>query len=245
MDDDHGKPFKVIVFGEAGVGKSALSIRYVSKEFSSTYDPTIEDNYETDIEVDGCPMKVEVIDTAGNDVFRRMRNQYIKSGDGFLLVYSITDSWSSHSITAFHEQIIAAKGEKDKIIPQIPVILVGNKCDLDDEREVTYLDGKKIATTLSCPFLETSAKDDIGVGEVFTNLARQMKEARADTVRKAFIRDRRRFSLRNMSLRERKCKEKLQALRPNEAPSSVPKRKQRGVLRGLICGSGSLGTTDI
>ena len=61
------------------------------------------------------------------DVFRRMRDQYIKSGDGFILVYSIADRGSSHSMTAFHEQIIAAKGEKDKIIPQIPIILVGNK----------------------------------------------------------------------------------------------------------------------
>ncbi|KAJ7326118.1 Ras of Complex, Roc, domain of DAPkinase [Desmophyllum pertusum] len=152
MTDDQVKPFKVIVFGEAGVGKSALSIRYVCQEFSSTYDPTIEDNYETDIEVDGCPIKVEVIDTAGNDVFRRMRDQYIKSGDGFILVYSIADRGSSHSMTAFHEQIIAAKGEKVKIIPQIPIILVGNKCDLDDEREVSYQDGKKIAATFSCPF---------------------------------------------------------------------------------------------
>lgn len=59
-----------------------------------------------------------------------MRDQYIKSGDGFLLVYSITDHLSSHSITAFHEQIIAARGEKDKIIPQIPIVLVGNKVRL-------------------------------------------------------------------------------------------------------------------
>ena len=59
-----------------------------------------------------------------------MRDQYIKSGDGFLLVYSITDSWSSQSVTAFHEQIIAAKGEKDKIIPQIPIVVVGNKVRL-------------------------------------------------------------------------------------------------------------------
>lgn len=60
-----------------------------------------------------------------------MRDQYIKSGDGFLLVYSITDHSSSHSVTAFHEQIIAARGEKDKIIPQIPLVLVGNKVRLN------------------------------------------------------------------------------------------------------------------
>jgi len=60
-----------------------------------------------------------------------MRDQYIKSGDGFLLVYSITDHSSSHSVTAFQEQIIAVRGEKDKIIPQIPLVLVGNKVRLN------------------------------------------------------------------------------------------------------------------
>lgn len=60
-----------------------------------------------------------------------MRDQYVKSGDGFLLVYSITDHSSSHSVAAFHEQVIAARGERDKIIPQIPLVLVGNKVRLN------------------------------------------------------------------------------------------------------------------
>jgi len=243
MKDDHNKPFKVIVFGEAGVGKSALSIRYVCQEFSSTYEPTIEDKYQTDIEVDSCPIKVEVIDTAGNDVFRRMRDQYIKNGDGFLLVYSVTDRWSSHSLTAFREQILAVKGRKHKIIPEIPMVLVGNKCDLEDERQVSYQDGKKIAASFFCPFFETSAKNDIGVDEVFTNLARQIKESKAGSTRKAFMRERGRFSLRNMSSRERKCKDRLQALRSSETPSSAPTRRRSGSFRGFICGARTLGTT--
>jgi len=243
MKDDHNKPFKVIVFGEAGVGKSALSIRYVCQEFSSTYEPTIEDKYQTDIEVDSCPIKVEVIDTAGNDVFRRMRDQYIKNGDGFLLVYSVTDRWSSHSLTAFREQIFAVKGQKHKIIPEIPMVLVGNKCDLEDERQVSYQDGKKIAASFFCPFFETSAKNDIGVDEVFTNLARQIKESKAGSTRKAFMRERGRFSLRNMSSRERKCKDRLQALRSSETPSSAPTRRRSGSFRGFICGARTLGTT--
>ena len=61
------------------------------------------------------------------DVFRQTRDQYIKNGDGFLLVYSITDGWSSHSLAAFREQILAVKGKTDKIIPEIPLVLVGNK----------------------------------------------------------------------------------------------------------------------
>lgn len=60
-----------------------------------------------------------------------MRDQYVKSGDGFLLIYSITDHSSSQSVAAFHEQIIAARGERDKIIPQIPLVLVGNKVRLN------------------------------------------------------------------------------------------------------------------
>jgi len=243
MKDDHNKPFKVIVFGEAGVGKSALSIRYVCQEFSSTYEPTIEDKYQTDIEVDSCPIKVEVIDTAGNDVFRRMRDQYIKNGDGFLLVYSVTDRWSSHSLTAFREQILAVKRQKQRIIPEIPMVLVGNKCDLEDERQVSYQDGKKIAASFFCPFFETSAKNDIGVDEVFTNLARQIKESKAGSTRKAFMRERGRFSLRNMSSRERKCKDRLQALRSSETPSSAPTRRRSGSFRGFICGARTLGTT--
>ena len=56
-----------------------------------------------------------------------MRDQYIKNGDGFLLVYSVTDRWSSHSLTAFREQILAVKRQKQRIIPEIPMVLVGNK----------------------------------------------------------------------------------------------------------------------
>lgn len=242
MKEDHNKPFKVVVFGEAGVGKSALSIRYVCQDFTTTYNPTIEENYQTDIEVDGSPVKVEVIDTAGNDVFRRMRDQYIKNGDGFLLVYSITDRWSSHSLTAFREQILAAKRQKDKIIPEIPLVLVGNKCDLEGEREVSYQDGKRMAANFSCPFFETSAKNDISVDEVFTNLTRQMKVSRENSTRKTFLRETGRFSFRNISLRERKCKGKLQALRTAETPSTDPMRRRSRTFRGFVCGARTLGT---
>lgn len=68
-----------------------------------------------------------------------MRDQYIKNGDGFLLVYSITDRWSSHSLTAFREQILAAKGQKDKIIPEIPLVLVGNKVSNHFALFITFL----------------------------------------------------------------------------------------------------------
>lgn len=244
MKDHHNKPFKVIVFGESGVGKSALSIRYVCQEFSITYDPTIEDSYQTDIKIDDESVKAEVIDTAGNDVFRRMRDQYIKNGDGFLLVYSVTDRWSFHAVTAFREQILAVKGQKHKILPDIPLILVGNKCDLEEERVVSYQDAKKMAENFSCPLFETSAKNDTCVDEVFSCLARQMKASRAVSTRKAFKRDQHRSSLRHLPFGEKKCKGRLETLRQSESsPSSVPTRRRAGSFRGFICGARTLGTT--
>lgn len=117
------------------------------------------------------------------------------------------------------------------------------QCDLEDERQVSYQDGKKIAASFFCPFFETSAKNDIGVDEVFTNLARQIKESKAGSTRKAFMRERGRFSLRNMSSRERKCKDRLQALRSSETPSSAPTRRRSGSFRGFICGARTLGTS--
>lgn len=245
--DSNDKPFKVVVFGEVGVGKSALILRYVSREFTPTLETTIEENYSTSIEVDGRQVKLEVIDTAGNEVFRQMRDQYIETGDGFLLVYSINDRGSSISLTAIREQILLAKGQKDKVIAEIPLVLVGNKCDLEDERKVSYQDGKKIAAGFSCPFFETSAKTDIGVDEVFTNLARQIKESKAPSKRKLFLREGGRFSLWDMSLRKRKSKEENSGRekRLRLVPSSEPLRRSRrsSTLRGFVCGGTTMGTS--
>jgi len=245
--DSHDKPFKVVVFGEVGVGKSALILRYVSREFTPTLETTIEENYSTSIEVDGKPVKLEVIDTAGNEVFRQMRDHYIETGDGFLLVYSINDRGSSISLTAIREQILHAKGQKDKVIAEIPLVLVGNKCDLEDERKVSYQDGKKIAAGFSCSFFETSAKTDIGVDEVFTNLARQIKESKAPSNRKLFLREGGRFSLWDMSLRKRKSKEENSGRekRLRLVPSSEPLRRSRrsSTLQGFVCGGRTMGTS--
>ena len=68
-----------------------------------------------------------------------MRDQYIKSGDGFLLVYSVTDRWSFHAVTAFREQILAVKGQKHKILPDISLILVGNKVRVNKTQTICCL----------------------------------------------------------------------------------------------------------
>jgi Ras-related protein Rap-2C len=82
--------YKVVVLGSGGVGKSAITVKFVSGKFVEKYDPTIEDFYRKEIEVDGAPSVLEILDTAGTEQFSSMRDLYIKNGQGFVVVYSIT-----------------------------------------------------------------------------------------------------------------------------------------------------------
>ena len=84
------REYKVVVLGSGGVGKSALTVKFVSGTFMEKYDPTIEDFYRKEIEVDGAPSVLEILDTAGTEQFASMRDLYIKNGQGFVIVYSIT-----------------------------------------------------------------------------------------------------------------------------------------------------------
>ncbi|KAH9513854.1 Ras- protein Rap-2a [Bulinus truncatus] len=96
------------------------------------YDPTIEDFYRKEIEVDSAPSVLEILDTAGTEQFASMRDLYIKNGQGFVIVYSITSIQTFQDIKTMKDQIQRVKG-----IDRIPMILVGNKSDLDSQREVS------------------------------------------------------------------------------------------------------------
>ena len=131
-------------------------------ESSAKYDPTIEDSYRKQVEVDGQQSMLEILDTAGTEQFTAMRDLYMKNGQGFVLVYSITAQSTFNDLTDLREQILRVKDAED-----IPMVLVGNKCDLEDERVVGKDQGMSMARQFgSCAFMETSAKVKIGVSDV-------------------------------------------------------------------------------
>ncbi|GFX25990.1 ras-related protein M-Ras [Trichonephila clavipes] len=146
--------YKLVVVGDGGVGKSALTIQFFQKMFVTDYDPTIEDSYIQHTEVDGQWCILDVLDTAGQEEFSAMREQYMRKGDGFLLVYSVTDKQSFENIRHFHTQILRVK-DRDSY----PMLLVANKVDLVHLRKVTEEQGKELAVCLKIPYIETSAKD--------------------------------------------------------------------------------------
>jgi Ras-related protein Rap-2C len=164
------REFKVVVLGSGGVGKSALTIRFVNGQFIERYDPTVEDFYRKEIEVNGTPCIVEILDTAGTEQFASMRDLYIKNGQGFVVIYSCTSAQSFYDIKTMRDHIMRVKGHRDFV----PILLVGNKCDLTHQREVRRSDGAQLAELWKCPFFEASAKSAANVDSVFVGIIDEM-----------------------------------------------------------------------
>lgn len=164
------REYKLVVLGSGGVGKSALTVQFVQGIFVEKYDPTIEDSYRKQVEIDNQQCMLEILDTAGTEQFTAMRDLYMKNGQGFILVYSITSQSTFNDLHDLREQILRVKDRDD-----VPMCLVGNKCDLEDERAVGKEQGQQLARDFnSCTFLETSAKQKINVNEIFHNLVQQI-----------------------------------------------------------------------
>merc|ERR1712159_890627 len=124
---------KIVVLGAGGVGKSALTIQLVTGNFLQEYDPTIEDSYRTTVKINYKGEErnalLDILDTAGQEEFQSMQDTWMREGKGFLLVYSIIDESSFEEVRSLREKIMRAK-DADKV----PIVLVGNKCDLNDNR---------------------------------------------------------------------------------------------------------------
>lgn len=164
------REYKLVVLGSGGVGKSALTVQFVQGIFIEKYDPTIEDSYIKQVEVDGHDCVLEIVDTAGTEQFTAMRDLYMKNAQGFVLVYSITAQSTFNDLTDVREQILRVKDTDD-----VPMVLVGNKCDLEDDRVVGQDQGLNLARRFNnCSFVETSAKAKIAVNDLFFDLVRQV-----------------------------------------------------------------------
>ena len=164
------REYKIVVLGSGGVGKSALTVQYCCGTFVEKYDPTIEDFYRKDTDIDNQPITLEILDTAGMEQFVSMRDLYIQNGQGFLIVYSIANYHSLRDAESLKDTILNIKH-----LDEVPIVLAGNKKDLEDQREASYEEGKQLAKRWQCPFFETSAKEEIGIQEVFTSLVREME----------------------------------------------------------------------
>ncbi|KAF9951657.1 hypothetical protein BGZ65_005819 [Modicella reniformis] len=162
---------KVIMVGSGGVGKSALTLQYMYGDFVEEYDPTKADSYRKKITFDNQPCQIDILDTAGQEEYAAIRDNYYRSGEGFLCVFSICEYESFQHTQEFKDQISRVLDD-DKV----PFILVGNKADLSQRRKVDPREAAARATDWNCQYIETSAKTRQNVDEVYTLLMRLIQE---------------------------------------------------------------------
>lgn len=166
--------FKVIVIGSGGVGKSALTLQFMYDEFVEDYEPTKADSYRKKIMLDGKEAQIDILDTAGQEDYAAIRDNYFRSGEAFLCVYSILEIESLTATEELREQVLRVKND-DK---SVPFLLVGNKIDLDNRRAVSYEVATDKARQWGVPYVETSAKTRQNVDQVFIELMRMIRDRR-------------------------------------------------------------------
>ncbi|XP_050522528.1 ras-related protein Ral-a [Daktulosphaira vitifoliae] len=171
---------KVIMVGSGGVGKSALTLQFMYDEFVEDYEPTKADSYRKKVVLDGEEVQIDILDTAGQEDYAAIRDNYFRSGEGFLCVFSITEDDSFQATMEFREQILRVKNDEN-----IPFLLVGNKGDLTDKRKVLLQDAQARAEEWKVPYVETSAKTRDNVDKVFFDLMREIRARKKDDVKGA------------------------------------------------------------
>ena len=161
--------FKVFLLGDWTVGKTNLLFRISPEIFEEREHTKMADRWPTKtFQIDRKFVTLEIWDTYGQEKFGSVVSMYYKSAQGILLVYSIDNSQSFQHVRKWFED------RKKYTSENIPIILVGNKCDLENERVIPFEEGKALADSLGISFMETSAKNDINVTEVFTSLASEI-----------------------------------------------------------------------
>ncbi|XP_063536774.1 ras-related protein Ral-a isoform X1 [Cydia strobilella] len=165
---------KVIMVGSGGVGKSALTLQFMYDEFVEDYEPTKADSYRKKVVLDGEEVQIDILDTAGQEDYAAIRDNYFRSGEGFLCVFSITEPESFDATQEFREQILRVKNAEN-----IPFLLVGNKSDLAEKRRVPLDACRERAAAWQVPYVETSAKTRDNVDKVFLTLIRDLSRQKA------------------------------------------------------------------
>ncbi len=142
------------------------------------YEPTKADSYRKKVILQGTECQIDILDTAGQEDYAVVRDNYFRSGEGFLCVFSLVDRETFAATSDFREQILRVK-----VNEQTPLILVGNKLDLADaSREVSPEEAEALARSWGVPYVETSAKTKVNVDKVYYDLLGRIQQKKQQDV---------------------------------------------------------------
>ncbi|XP_013789783.1 LOW QUALITY PROTEIN: ras-related protein Rab-3-like [Limulus polyphemus] len=164
-DQNFDYMFKILIIGNSSVGKTSFLFRYADDSFTSAFVSTVGIDFKVKtVFRQDKRVKLQIWDTAGQERYRTITTAYYRGAMGFILMYDVTNEESYNSVQDWVTQIKTYSWDNAQ------VILVGNKCDMEDERVVSTERGKQLADQLGLEFFETSAKENINVKVVFEHL---------------------------------------------------------------------------
>ncbi|KAK6300375.1 GTP-binding protein Rhes [Coregonus clupeaformis] len=161
---------RLVFLGAAGVGKTALIRRFLQDTFEPKHRRTVEEMHSKEYDIGGSKVTVEILDTSGSYSFPAMRKLSIQNSDAFALVYAVDDAESLEAVKSLRDEILEVKEDK-----HIPIVVVGNKADrAGSDRQVAADDVlSTVELDWNNSYVETSAKENDNVMEVFRELLQQ------------------------------------------------------------------------
>ena len=164
---------KLVVIGDTGVGKTNFIFQFTEGKFSPIHVATIGFDHKSKIinlSNTKKKIKLQIWDTAGQERYRSITSSYYKGSHGCFIVYDITNESSFENVDKWYEQ---AQKEASK---DVSIVLVGNKCDLENDRKISKEKGEEKAKNFNCPFFETSALSKIKIEDIFTEMVNNIYE---------------------------------------------------------------------
>ncbi|KAJ2161122.1 GTP-binding protein [Coemansia sp. RSA 552] len=164
----------VVVLGGTSVGKSTAIQRFLGNDFKGGYLPTVKNTYTKKMAINKVEYCLSIIDTAGQDETSLLDSSYVGTADVYVIAFSV----------AFRKSFEIAQVIRDKILDMsgtetVAMVLMGNKSDLKDERQVSKDEALRVAHGFGCPYIETSAKEGVNIDQVFEDSVRIANRARA------------------------------------------------------------------
>uniref|UniRef100_A0A7M4FEH2 Ras-related protein Rab-3 n=1 Tax=Crocodylus porosus TaxID=8502 RepID=A0A7M4FEH2_CROPO len=164
-DQNFDYMFKILIIGNSSVGKTSFLFRYADDSFTPAFVSTVGIDFKVKtIYRNDKRIKLQIWDTAGQERYRTITTAYYRGAMGFILMYDITNEESFNAVQDWSTQIKTYSWDNAQ------VLLVGNKCDMEDERVVSSERGRQLAEHLGFEFFEASAKDNINVKQTFERL---------------------------------------------------------------------------
>ncbi|KAI8813050.1 P-loop containing nucleoside triphosphate hydrolase protein [Cladochytrium replicatum] len=168
---------RIAVLGSRAVGKSSLTVQFVENHFAETYYPTIENTFTKILKIRNQEYAAEIIDTAGHDEYSILNSKHVIGIHGYVLVYSITSRPSFEMCKVIRDKILNYTG-----IDWVPIVIVGNKCDLEAQRQVQTEEAAALAQEWKCSHIEASAKHNQNITKTFELVLMEIEKQSAENI---------------------------------------------------------------